>query len=278
MTMIHAFCNFIFEREQVRLKRKRGHPAPWTEDPILREWRFCNVDREHDRETIWIREYIRGPHADHPSLWFNLALARFVNWSPTLDQMGFYKTWMPSDFISVMETRKQHGQKVWSGAYIVSTNGATKPKPNYIAEDVLTPMWGRRKETKDFTECAHWAEFFLSCNGMASFMANQVITDMKYTRYLVNALDRHTFVLAGPGTKRGINRFFERDLGFTKANFEHELIAIRKLVFRERNMRRYFDGAFEDLNNLSNCFCEFDKYQRVKNGEGTPRSRYTPRT
>jgi hypothetical protein len=35
--------------------------------------------------------------------------------------------------------------------------------------------------------------------------------------------------------------------------------------------------TFEDLNNLSNCLCEYDKYCRVLHGEGVPRSRYVPK-
>ena len=30
----------------------------------------------------------------------------------------------------------------------------------------------------------------------------------------------------------------------------------------------------DNMQDLQNCLCEFDKYVRVYNGEGTPRSRY----
>lgn len=262
---------FIIKRENIRRRRARGLPAPWTDDSVLAKWRFCNIDREHDRETMWIKDNIRTPYASHSSLWFNLVISRLINWSSTLKELGFYAKWGPDHFIQTMDSIK--GKK-WSSAYIVSTNGIQKSKPNYIAEDVLTPLWERRKEIT-FSTCAEWAEFLLSCNGFAGFMANQIITDLKYTRYLDSATDRSTFCLAGPGTRRGLNRYFNRPLN-TTGDFHAELIFVRKKIMRDARIKRMFPHTFDDLNNLANTFCEYDKFLRVKNGEGTPRSRFTP--
>ena len=71
---------FIGERERIRIRRANGEPPPWTDDPILREWSFCNVRREDDRVTRWIAEDWRVPHVDDPDLWFAMVIARFVNW------------------------------------------------------------------------------------------------------------------------------------------------------------------------------------------------------
>mmetsp|Transcript_84259 Transcript_84259/g.236868 ORF Transcript_84259/g.236868 Transcript_84259/m.236868 type:complete len:379 (+) Transcript_84259:1-1137(+) len=43
------------EREIVRLRRCRGDPWPWTDDPALQRARFANVKREHDRTAVIIR-------------------------------------------------------------------------------------------------------------------------------------------------------------------------------------------------------------------------------
>ena len=34
------------ERESIRRKKENGLPAPWTDDPILQEFKFCQVYRE----------------------------------------------------------------------------------------------------------------------------------------------------------------------------------------------------------------------------------------
>ena len=53
----HEFLQWITEREAIRLRRIAGNPPPWTDDPILREWSFCNVCREADHTTEWIAQH-----------------------------------------------------------------------------------------------------------------------------------------------------------------------------------------------------------------------------
>ena len=78
---------FMQARHAIYLKRKMNLPKPWTSDPILQDYRFCNVYRELDRETMWIKENWREPLKDHSYLFFAMTVARVVNWSPTLEEM-----------------------------------------------------------------------------------------------------------------------------------------------------------------------------------------------
>ena len=75
------------ERYAIWERRGRGQPKPWTSDPILQRFRFCNVFRELDTVTIWINENIRKPFADHEDLWFMLAIARTINLPATLKEL-----------------------------------------------------------------------------------------------------------------------------------------------------------------------------------------------
>lgn len=49
------FFAFARERHATYLRRQSGAPEPWTDDPILRKFRFTNVFRELDRTTVWFR-------------------------------------------------------------------------------------------------------------------------------------------------------------------------------------------------------------------------------
>ena len=75
---------FVRERHQIYLRRKAGQTKPWTTDPILQQYRFCNVYRELDTVTKWIRDNWRRPHCDDPDLWFAMVVARLVNWPDTM--------------------------------------------------------------------------------------------------------------------------------------------------------------------------------------------------
>jgi hypothetical protein len=81
-------------RHQIWINRQQGKPKPWTDDPILQSYRFCNVYRELDTVTIWIDENIRQRSANHKNLWFMLAIARRINWPDTLEELLADKRWV----------------------------------------------------------------------------------------------------------------------------------------------------------------------------------------
>ena len=59
---LDRYFYWLHERETIRIrKEERGDPPPWTDDPILQEFKFCQVFREHDRTTRWFRTHIRDP-------------------------------------------------------------------------------------------------------------------------------------------------------------------------------------------------------------------------
>ena len=51
--------NFITRRYKIHLRKDvLKKLQPWTKDPVLLEFRFTNVRREHDRETKWLIQHI----------------------------------------------------------------------------------------------------------------------------------------------------------------------------------------------------------------------------
>jgi hypothetical protein len=84
---------------------KAGKPQPWTTYRILSRYKMCNVYREQDRVTAWIRENWRAPYADHPNLWFAMCVARAINWPETLEEIAFPDTWNPKRVVAVLEDR-----------------------------------------------------------------------------------------------------------------------------------------------------------------------------
>src|SRR5712664_3381391 len=87
MSALDNCLHWVRDRESVRVRKEAGQPFPWTDDPIIAKYRFCNVRREDDRVTIWIRENIRKRFAGHRHLWFMLCAARQINWPPTLSAL-----------------------------------------------------------------------------------------------------------------------------------------------------------------------------------------------
>lgn len=275
---------WVAERESIRARKDHGDPLPWTADPILTTYRFCNVRREDDRGTVFIRRRIREPFAGHPTLWFMLCIARQINWPDTLIELiGSIdpgRSWpnnpnfAPAQVAEVLRRRKDRGEKVYTGAYMISapaTKGADKQ--SYIAEIVCGDLWSRRdvfeKHFARTPTLQRTHELIMRSNGWGQFMAYQAVVDMRFTELLDKAEDLQTWAAAGPGTIRGLNRLHGRavDAALSQSQALTEMRAIYKLAQDET-------GVAMDFSDVPNILCETDKYLRVKNGEGKPRALY----
>lgn len=98
---------------------------------------------------------------------------------------------------------------------------------------------------------------------MGDFLAYQYAIDFNYSPY-VN-FDENSFVVAGIGAIRGINKCFlahgcnyEDAIKYTKQHFEELQSKYGFTKFKPLN------GHAPTLLDLQNCFCETDKYLRVK--------------
>lgn len=275
---------WMTEREKIRLAKERGDQRDtWTRDAILHTWRFCNVNRCDDRETKWIFKHVIEAHADSPVLWFNLCIARFLNWSPTLSRIGYFDKWDRDFFVAVIADMQFLKQKIYTGAYMIPAGPSGTLKHEYLADAVFSKLWllgteitGQLPRLSSVGKrCADWDHFLRKAPLMGDFLRNQIITDMRYTHHLKDAPDWETFVLPGPGTQRGLNRLYMLPL-VSKWTSEEASVILQKLRIRIVSLRPDWREMMRDINNLSNCMCEFDKYCRVLGGEGKPRARYAP--
>jgi hypothetical protein len=273
---IKRFVWFIGERENIRLERQL-HDAPWTNDPILAAYRFCNVQREHDKVTRWIRQNWTAEFATNPHHWFAMTVARLFNKPETLDQITDYVLpFRGADVADIVGELKAHGDTVFSAAYIVSTNGKRMDKVDYVVEEVLQPLWDHRGNYRPLAGQT-LADFHLHltrAKGMGSFMAAQVVADEKNNPEspLAEAKDWRTWAAPGPGSLRGLNRILGNGpvkTGFSDGYFLQELNKLQDIVNEKLGM-----GLCAQ--DIQNCLCEFDKYERARLGEGKPKQRYTP--
>ncbi|MEE8206883.1 MAG: nucleotide kinase domain-containing protein [Nitrospinaceae bacterium] len=275
--------HWMKERELARLCKDHDGQPPYSDDPIIRDYRFCNVRREDDRGTIWIRENIRERYDEHPHLWLMLCIARQINWPETLDELISKLAWpmveafYPAHMTAVMNDRKARGEKVYTGAYMISappTKGADKQA--YIAETVCGALWDRRAAIEralsgSTTTLQEIHGMLTRSNGWGPFMAYQAVVDMRFTPLLECAPDVQAWAAAGPGTIRGLNRLHGRPV---KKSLSQELaLSEMRAIYRIATDET---GIALDFSDVPNILCETDKYLRVKNGEGTPRARYVP--
>lgn len=281
--------DFIVERYRIHHRRDRGQPKPWTADPILQEYRFCNVYRELDYTTQWIRQCWQ-PYVLDSNEWFLMLAARLINYVPTLAKLtpamlgqasfaaGKAVTWNPEEFVSVLQKLEAGTDKVYSSAYITVTPLYRKgqPKSEYFARSVLQPAWDLR-ETVLNQDCT-WRTLqdcyssLRKLPAVGSFLAAQIVADLKYTS-LRGTPDWHSFCASGMGSKRGMNRI----LGLPPSNALSEKNFLYYMAVLEGKLQpRLARAGLPEMHyqDIQNCLCEFDKYERLRNGESRVRNRF----
>lgn len=278
-TLVH----YLNERERIRQKREAGEPGPWTDDPILSRYKFTNIKRDDDRTTRWLKKNWYDPNRDQPLeiIAINCAIARYFGSIEFCAAIGFQKSWNPDFLIATATERLATRKKVFTGAYIITNAGSTDPKQIVVVSQFLTPLRYRLGDLVMIAQRNRWqdvAEFLQRQPGIGAFMSKEIALDMMLTPLLENASDKLTWSPAGPGAIRGLNRLWDRPLQASLTQ-PQALLQMQNLLGKLQS-----DNAFEShmptigvdygVTDLQFSLCELDKYLRVKNGEGRPRSCY----
>lgn len=269
---LDRFAYWINERSRIQILRRRTLTPPWTQDPILQRFKFCNVHREHDRVTTWVRKNWRDTHYDDPMAWFSMGVARLINWPDSLAELGYPVPWDPEHVRAVLQRRKASGAQVFTGAYMITNAGMKASKVDTVVH--LLSNLHRLQEPPvlgDTLQAAHAKLRAADCAGMGSFIAAQVVADAKHMLLLRTAPDWWDWAAPGPGSARGLQRLTGQPV-----NPRHADAFVATLIELRRRVGQYLQPHVERLclQDIQNCLCEFDKYERTLWGEGTPRSRY----
>ena len=178
-----------------------------------------------------------------------------------------------------MLEREAAGEKVYTGAYMLRgaeySKDSTDPrdKAHYTVFRILDPLYKNKVMPGAFETLESYHQRLMQNQGLGSFLAAQIIADLKFTPLLSGANDWLTFAAPGPGSARGLNRVLGRDKNspWNLAEWRSELEDLRDKL---NPLLDLVPMKHLCAQNLQNCLCEFDKYERVRLGEGKPRSRY----
>jgi hypothetical protein len=280
---VNLLLTFITNRYQVYENRRKGRPKPWTIDGILRRYRFCNVHRENDTVTRWIADNWRDPNTNDPHVWFAMLVARYVNEPATLELIGYPVPYVSRNWLDAVATRQKQKANVFNAAYIIPTGGIMNTGPKHETLDrMFTNLWLRRNEFVPdvifnkplIGALAHYSRLLTAQPGIGTFMAGQIMADLKYTEPYIGCDDWWTFAVSGPGSRRGLNRVIGRDV---KTRWKEDEWFIELNSLRDRINIELKRSKIPILHgqDMQNCLCEFDKYCRVYYGEaGRPKQLY----
>jgi hypothetical protein len=267
------YWEFASRRQSAFEKRLSGAALPWTDDPILQTYKFCNVYRAVDRVSQYmIRDVVYGP-ADSASdrLFRIVAFRTFSNistWEGVKQSLGRAPTLADLSsgaFEIALDAVRARTGRLYTGAFILCANkafGHHEKHRNHVAlfkHMFLEKELGRRILGANSLESV--VRQLQAFPLMGPFMAYQTAIDLNYSDLF--DFDEDDYTQAGPGATRGLKKAFI-DLGdYLPAD------TIRWMVDRQENefarLRLPFAGLFGRRLHAIDCqglFCELDKYCR----------------
>lgn len=240
-------------------------PFPWTDDPILREYKFTNVFRQLDRGTLALQELLKGlEEAEH--ILFNTIWYRMFNVADHVNTVGQCLTF--EELRDKMKRNEAMGRQLFTGAHM-TVGRAGEAKVDTVLNELATVDFVKLSDliqTSVTLEDAFELLLFQKIYGIGKFIGYEIISDLRHN-LLRGATDIMTWANIGPGCARGLLR-----LGLPS-----HLDSLRMLMRQApSHLAPHVMSApvpFE-MREIEHSLCEFDKYQRVKTGAGRPRSRF----
>jgi len=271
-----TYWRFAVERQAIFHRRCANPIGPWTDDAILRSYRFTNAYRASDRVSQYlIREvqYRSDRSQSPPELFFRTLLFKIFNRIETWEQIERETgevQWEGVDLDAierVLGSMMQRGISIYSAAYIMPTPpfGRSRKHENHLAllarmmEDRLPDLLERAKSLRQVYEA------LLGYPGIGSFLAFQYTIDLNYS--LLLDFSEGDFVIAGPGALDGIAKCFEtgrlapEDIIYWTAECQDAEFARLGLKFQN-----LFGRPLQPID-CQNIYCEIAKYARVSHPE-----------
>ena len=280
------FYSYLSERENIRIRREQGMKFPWTRDKILREYKFTNVKRLHDRTTQFLKNYFYDKEGQEPEtrrlILLNCALFRYFGTWEFARDVHWQRGFKPEYIKKVARRRMDTGERVFTGSYMITNCHIKAPKIDVVVDYFLTDLW---KKSKDIigvaVGTASWektSEALRNVHGFGGtgFMGKELIMDTMLCNFWPTPdrlpIDYWTWSPLGPGSRRGIKRVTDR-----KDDPSDPVEFIRELAGKQKEFYQHY--AADPLQRLSPHdvqfgLCEFDKYERARLSEGRPRNKY----
>ncbi|KAF7326842.1 Chromo domain-containing protein [Mycena venus] len=281
--VLNTLWYWIAERKAIDDRRRAGVPAPWTTDPIFRDFKFCNAYRVLDRTSQFVVAEVveKGSHLSDTELLFRIllfnAFNRIETWELLQKEFGVRLTWKDYNihaYNKVLTKAKNRGMSLFTSAYM-----KIGKKMDYEANHMrhLQLLEILMKDLPGILATSEYAvevyEELAGYPGMAEFTAYQLMISLSYSRLL--NFCANDFVVAGPGASSGLVKMFGSSL--VKAKYavpDIESDIIRWMVETQCEHFDRLDLEFPflrgangkerklDVADMEHAVCEVDKYAR----------------
>lgn len=268
------YWKFAYERQQAFQRRSAGMAAPWTDDAIIQQYKFCNVFRATDRVSQYmIRDVCYNNEPTYPDdRIFQIVAFRFFSnietWQTLRELLGrapLIGDLIDGAFEQALEQVRASRGKLYTGAFILCAADAYGRRLKHLNHiELFKDMFINHSIADRIRRAGSLEAVYLLLHQfplIGDFMAYQIAIDLNYSQY-VN-FSENDFTKAGPGAVRGIKKVFLDTNGLSNEEVIQWMVAHQKEEFAK--LEYTFDGLFgRPLHAIDaqGLFCETDKYCR----------------
>jgi hypothetical protein len=267
------YWKFAAERQKIFFARLDGRNVSFTDDYILKTYRFTNAYRASDRVSQYlIRHAIYSGDQSPKEVFFRTILCRFFNRISTWEKLNAtlgnisYTEYNFDLYSKTLSSIIDNGEKIYSAAYIMPSGsrefGFSKKHQNNLKllelmmkDNVPERIAGMQNLEKVFRILRNYPT-------LGDFLAYQYTIDLAYSD--LDCGLESDFVVAGPGALRGIQKCFSDTAGLSPTEIIQYATEHQEEEFAKRNIN--FPSLFGrplQLIDCQNLFCEVDKYARA---------------
>lgn len=265
---------YASQRQAMFERRVAGTAPPWTTDPILQTFKFCNAYRAADRVSQYmIRDVCYHDEDCTPEdrlfqiIAFRTfskietwrAVRAFLGRYPTLDDLG------TGAFTKALDHARTVNGGLYTGAFILCATDAYGQRLKHLNHvELFRHMFLTDDLGKRLLDAASLREVYDHLHGyplMGDFMSYQTTIDLNYSA-LIN-FSENEFTQAGPGALRGIKKCFTDPGDYTPAD-----VILWMVDNQDSELARLglpLTGLYGRPLHAIDCqglFCETDKYCR----------------
>jgi hypothetical protein len=272
--LFDAYWRFAAARQEIFDRRWEGASAPWTDDKILQQYKFCNTFRAADRvtqyllsEVIYSPEFRELPAEDvfcrivifrlfsKPETW------KILESSPTPITVASLDPERHAEILAQLKLR----QAIYTSAFILAPPAKSEGSKHLHHLRLVKKMFSSGGLGRDLARARSLrqvVELLLEWPTIGPFLAYQIAIDLNYSPHL--NFDENDFTLPGPGALRGLQKVFLDSRGRSPENLILDMVDKQESQFQRLGLD--FTGLFGRPLHAIDCqglFCEIDKYSRV---------------
>jgi hypothetical protein len=274
-----AYWRFAAERQAIFFRRIEGAPPPWTDDDVLRDFKFTNAYRASDRTSQYLIRHVIYEGAQTPQeTFFRTIMFKFFNrietWETLTSAIGSLSAtgFEPERYRRALTSLQARGRQLYSAAYIMPPVSSLAAGAKHIGHIELMAKMLREELAEKIAAAASLSDVYqmlLAYPSLGRFLAFQFAIDLNYGPNL--NFDEDAFVVAGPGAHEGIAKcFVDRD-GWSDEDIIRWTTDRQVWEFAQRGIdfRDLWGRRLKPID-CQNLFCEIAKYARVAHPGFTP--------